>query len=178
MFNLHQQCLQNQGYEPLELLGQGSYSAVYKVKDLNNGRFKAVKIIENQFVTFSANDDNYHDRLNTVNQFKDADSSVDELRRKKLRAHKINQKYFNREIITSRRLIQSYHPYVVKIFSIKKTLLYTYIYMEHLGKGNLNEFLVKNGPLEPDSNLAKIWIYQLASALDYLHSIGIAHRKF
>lgn len=163
MFNLHQQCLRNQDYEPLDLLGQGSFSSVYTVKDLKSKRLKAVKIIDNQ-------------QLVTTSNLDVQASKLLELRRKKLRELRAGQKYFNREILISQRLIQSYHPFVVKIFSIKRTFLYTYIYMEHLSNGNLNDYLNQNGPLEPDDQLAKRWIYQLASALEYLHSIAIAHR--
>lgn len=170
MFDLHRQCLNNQGYEPLDLLGQGSFSSVYTVQHLKSKQLKAVKIIENQTIRLNAAEVKPNDESKRK-------KSIEELRRKKLREHKAGLKYFNREIIISKRLIQSFHPSVVKVFSIKKTFLYTYIYMEHLSKGNLNDYLNKNGPLEPDDNLAKLWIYQLASALDYLHThIGLAHR--
>ena len=180
MFELHQQCLRNQGYEPLDLLGQGSFSSVYTVKDLKSKSLKAVKIIENQLIASSVDEQSIkQDKLtNKENELaaNEHNRSIAELKRKKLREHKAGQKYFNREIVTAKRLIQSYHPFIVKIFSLKQTFLYTFIFMEHLSKGNLNDYLNKNGPLEPDDNLAKLWIYQLASALEYLHSIGIAHR--
>lgn len=172
-FDLHQQCLRNQGYEPICLLGQGSFSSVYTVQDAKSKRLKAVKIIENQLVSFSADESRWP--TGQVNNLK-AQKSIEDMRRKKLRQRKAGQKYFNREILTSKRLIQGFHPHVVKIFAIKRTFLYTYIYMEHLSKGNLSDYLNQTGPLEPGNKLAKLWIYSLASALDYLHSIGIAHR--
>lgn len=174
-FDLHRESLRNQGYEPLSLLGQGSFSSVYTVEDLKSKRLKAVKIIENQLASFSADETHQPTELSDTSRAK-RKRSIEDRRRRKMREHKAGQKYFNREILTLKRLIQGYHPHIVKIFAIKRNFLYTYIFMEHLTKGNLNDYLNQSGPLEPDDRLAKLWVYQLGSALEYLHSIGIAHR--
>ena len=157
------------------MLGQGSFSSVYTVQDLKSKRLKAVKIIDNQLTSFSLDKPSWP--AEQVDSLKAKQKkSIEDFGRRKRREHKVGQKYFTREILTSKRLIQGYHPNIVKIHAIRRTFLYSYIFMEHLSKGNLSDYLNQSGPLEPDDKLAKRWIRDLASALEYLHSIGIAHR--
>lgn len=81
------------------------------------------------------------------------------------------QKFFPREI---QFLTQISHPNIIKIHSILQSGETVFIFMRYAENGDLLEYIKKNGPiLETQANL---WFYQMASAIQYLHEMDIAHR--
>lgn len=88
----------------------------------------------------------------------------------------VKAKYLQAELVATQRLLHSYHPNIVRVYNVQQTLLYVYIYMEHVTRGTIQEFLMQT-KMPVDSRLASGWIGQLASALHYLHiDLGLAHR--
>ena len=70
------------------------------------------------------------------------------------------------------------HPNIVNIFSLTLQAK-KYVMIHELTRTNLEKLLSQQHPDHPVVNekLACLWGYQLASALDFIHSQGIAHRN-
>ena len=66
------------------------------------------------------------------------------------------------------------HPGIVTLYDLLKDDLNYYVFMEFCPNGELFQHIVDDGKLSEDE--AKIVVYQMFSALDYIHSKGIAHR--
>lgn len=67
------------------------------------------------------------------------------------------------------------HPYIIRLLDIFENQDYIYIVMENLSGGDLFTYLEKRKFTVPEQR-AKVIAHQLATALYYLHSFGIAHR--
>jgi serine/threonine protein kinase len=67
------------------------------------------------------------------------------------------------------------HPYIIRLLDIFENQEYIYIVMEHLAGGDLFTYLEKRD-FEVSEERAKTLAHQLATALYYLHSFGVAHR--
>jgi len=67
------------------------------------------------------------------------------------------------------------HPYIIRLLDIFENQEYIYIVMEHLGGGDLFTYLEKRD-FEINEERAKNLAHQIATALYYLHSFGVAHR--
>lgn len=83
---------------------------------------------------------------------------------------------FNREAQTAAKLE---HPHIVPVYDYGQQGMYTYIVMRYLTGGSLqeriNRLITENRPL-PSLEEADELLKQLASALDYAHSLGVIHR--
>ncbi|KAK4292502.1 hypothetical protein Pmani_034735 [Petrolisthes manimaculis] len=66
------------------------------------------------------------------------------------------------------------HPFIIRLMDVMDTPEKIYIVMEAAGGGELFDRLVDNGRL-PEAT-AKFYFYQLALAIQYLHSKKITHR--
>ena len=67
------------------------------------------------------------------------------------------------------------HPYIIKLFDIYETNNKIYIVMEQCKKCNLFDYFIdKNYKMKED--IVKEIIYELLSAIKYIHSLGIIHR--
>ena len=80
-------------------------------------------------------------------------------------------KYFENELSIMRELD---HPNVVKFVEIFVSSEKFYIVMEYLRGKNLREYVKEKGALS--ENEAKVIFFQICKAINYLHTIGIAHR--
>ncbi|XP_026463703.1 testis-specific serine/threonine-protein kinase 1-like [Ctenocephalides felis] len=71
-------------------------------------------------------------------------------------------------------LIKLNHPHVVHVHSIFQRRAKYYIFMRFAENGDLLEFVLKNGSVA--ENQARVWLRQVALAIQYLHEMEIAHR--
>lgn len=78
---------------------------------------------------------------------------------------------FKKEMRIIRRL---QHPNIIRVWDIIKTRTRVYIFMEYASKNSIGQLVRDNGPIPED--LSRQWTSQTASALAYMHSVGIAHR--
>ena len=67
------------------------------------------------------------------------------------------------------------HPFIIRLLDIFENQDYIYIVMENLSGGDLFTYLEKRNFELPEKR-AKILSHQVATALYYLHSFGVAHR--
>jgi len=67
------------------------------------------------------------------------------------------------------------HPYIIRLLDIFENQDYIHIVMENLSGGDLFTYLEKRKFTIPESR-AKVISHQIATALYYLHSFGVAHR--
>ncbi|KAG5675547.1 hypothetical protein PVAND_005443 [Polypedilum vanderplanki] len=81
------------------------------------------------------------------------------------------EKFFPRELHFLTILA---HPNLIRVHSIMQTGSSVFIFMRCAENGDLLNYIKNNGVInEAQSNL---WFYQMASAIQYLHSMNIAHR--
>ncbi|HSL84168.1 MAG TPA: serine/threonine-protein kinase, partial [Thermoanaerobaculia bacterium] len=67
------------------------------------------------------------------------------------------------------------HPHVVTVYDVAEGADGSwFMAMEYVEGRSLAEILAEDGP--PDFERAVDWISQIASALDYLHAMGLVHR--
>lgn len=66
------------------------------------------------------------------------------------------------------------HPNIIQIHSIFQRKQKIYIFMQNAESGDLFQFIRINGAVK--ETWAKYWFHQLVSAVQYLHSIQVAHR--
>ncbi|XP_023166782.1 testis-specific serine/threonine-protein kinase 1-like [Drosophila hydei] len=81
------------------------------------------------------------------------------------------EKFFPREMDILTKLD---HPNIIQIHSILQRGPKIFIFMRFAERGDLLTHVKKVGYVEEKQ--AKIWFYQMANALKYLHSFDIAHR--
>lgn len=67
------------------------------------------------------------------------------------------------------------HPHIIRLLDIFENQDYIYIVMEHLSGGDLFTYL-ENRKFTVSEKRAKEVSHQIATALYYLHSYGVAHR--
>lgn len=67
------------------------------------------------------------------------------------------------------------HPHIIRLLDIFENQDYIYIIMEQLNGGDLFSYLEKRAFTVPEAR-AKQLSHQIATALYYLHSYGVAHR--
>lgn len=67
------------------------------------------------------------------------------------------------------------HPHIIRLLDIFENQDYIYIIMEQLNGGDLFSYLEKRSFTVPEAR-AKQLSHQIATALYYLHSYGVAHR--
>jgi serine/threonine-protein kinase len=79
---------------------------------------------------------------------------------------------FTREALAAARL--SGEPHIVTIFDVGEHAHRSFIVMEYLGGGSLEERIRKSGAQEPGQALE--WLEQAAAALDAAHRHGVVHR--
>ncbi|XP_055354632.1 serine/threonine kinase SAD-1-like [Paramacrobiotus metropolitanus] len=65
-------------------------------------------------------------------------------------------------------------PHVLALYDVYENKKYLYLVLEHVGGGELFDYLVKKGRLTPKE--ARKFFRQIISALDFCHSHGICHR--
>lgn len=90
--------------------------------------------------------------------------------RKKASAEYLN-KFLPRELEILKNIN---HPNIIQIHSIFQRKNKIYIFMQNADNGDLNQYVLKSGPLKEPN--ARFWFYQIATAIRYLHSIGVVHR--
>ena len=66
------------------------------------------------------------------------------------------------------------HPNIIKTYKISENEKSYFIIMEYCDGGELFNYIVEKEKL--DQNEASMFFFQLISALEYIHSLGIAHR--
>ncbi|EDV93282.1 testis-specific serine/threonine-protein kinase 1 [Drosophila grimshawi] len=80
-------------------------------------------------------------------------------------------KFFPRELEILTKLD---HPHIIQIHSILQRGPKIFIFMRYAEKGDMLSHIKKSGPI--DETQSKVWFFQMAKALKYLHSHDIAHR--
>ncbi|XP_011342762.1 testis-specific serine/threonine-protein kinase 1 isoform X2 [Ooceraea biroi] len=71
-------------------------------------------------------------------------------------------------------LVKLNHPHLVHVHSIFQRRTKYFIFMRFAEKGDLLDFILKNGAVA--ENQARVWFRQLTLGLQYLHEMEIAHR--
>lgn len=71
-------------------------------------------------------------------------------------------------------LANCHHPHIVAVHSIFERRHKFFIFMRYAERGDLFDLIHANGAVAEKQ--AIVWIKQLALALQYLHTLGIAHR--
>lgn len=66
------------------------------------------------------------------------------------------------------------HPNIIFVHSIFTRNNKYFIFMRYAERGDLFDYLVSNGALTEEQSA--VWVRQLASAIQYLHTLEIAHR--
>lgn len=85
---------------------------------------------------------------------------------------KANPKHLDREIDILLKVGD--HPYICKMFGVYETRSTIYICMELLRGGELFDRVCEFGPYSEVDAKSRLW--QVASAIDFLHSEDIIHR--
>jgi 5'-AMP-activated protein kinase catalytic alpha subunit len=102
-----------------------------------------------------------------------------------LTGHKVAIKVLNRQKIKSldvvckiRREIQNLklfrHPHIIKLYQVISTPTDIFMVMEHVGGGELFEYIIKHGKLKESE--ARRFFQQIISGVDYCHRHMIVHR--
>lgn len=71
-------------------------------------------------------------------------------------------------------LIKLNHPHIIHVHSIFQRKTKYFIFMRVAENGDLLEFVLKKGSISEAQ--ARVWLRQLALAVQYLHDMEIAHR--
>lgn len=71
-------------------------------------------------------------------------------------------------------LVKLNHPHIIHIHSIFQRKNKYFIFMRFAENGDLLEFVLKKGSISEAQ--ARVWMRQLALAVQYLHDMEIAHR--
>ncbi|XP_062554619.1 testis-specific serine/threonine-protein kinase 1-like [Armigeres subalbatus] len=81
------------------------------------------------------------------------------------------KKFLPRELRILQRID---HPNIIQVHSIVRRKSRVFIFMRLAERGDLLSFIRKNGALSEDTS--RLWFYQMADAIQYLHQLNIAHR--
>lgn len=72
-------------------------------------------------------------------------------------------------------LLRVDHPYIIRTFSIYRIHNAFYFFMPYIESGDLFQLVHRNErPIT--ENMVRVWTYQIALALQYLHTLEIGHR--
>lgn len=82
-----------------------------------------------------------------------------------------DQERFRKE---ARILAKLFHPNIPAIYDVDFSDGHFLIVFQFIEGQNLREMINESGPVQIAT--ARIWFHQIASALDYAHSLGITHR--
>ena len=88
-------------------------------------------------------------------------------------SEEFSEKFVHREL---KILAKLRHPYIIHVYNIIFNTQNTkcFIFMRHAENGDLLEFIIERGCV-PEQQ-AKIWHRQLCLAIQYMHTLNIAHR--
>ncbi|CAD7079305.1 unnamed protein product [Hermetia illucens] len=82
-----------------------------------------------------------------------------------------NRKFLPRELEILGKIK---HPYIIHVYSIFQRKDSYFIFMRYAEHGDLFQYMKLNGAIK--ENHARIWTRQIALAVQYLHTLEIAHR--
>ncbi|XP_049779422.1 testis-specific serine/threonine-protein kinase 1-like [Schistocerca cancellata] len=136
--------LAERGYQLGKKLGEGSYAKVYVAEYRRTGSADTPQVVEKLACKI----------INT------ADAPKDFVR-----------KFLPRELDIIARL---HHPHIVHMHSIWQRRAKYFIFMRFAERGDLLDFVLKNGAVSEEQS--RIWLRQMALALQYLHEMDVAHR--
>ena len=71
-------------------------------------------------------------------------------------------------------LVKVNHPHIIHVHSIFQRKNKYFIFLRFAENGDLLDFVLKNGAVAESQ--ARVWLRQLALAVQYLHEMEIAHR--
>ena len=146
--------LQHGRYEILQTLGQGGFGITYLAEQVLLGRKVTIK----KFFMKDCCE-------------RDGDSFVVSVPTQNNRAL-VDR--FKRKFLREAKMIASMnHPGIVKILDVFEENETAYYVMDYLSGGSLADIVKKNGPMEESSALK--YVLMVADALDYIHSMKIAH---
>ncbi|KAK9508442.1 hypothetical protein O3M35_005997 [Rhynocoris fuscipes] len=138
--------LKSKGVELVELLGEGSYSKVYLCK----------KKDQQQEMRGGA-------PVSYVLALKIVDSNKT--------SAEYTKKFLPRELSV---LMKIRHPNIIRLYMLLQRKSKFYILMRYAERGDLLEYILGNGLIT--ENRARFWTYQIATAIEYLHTMNVVHR--
>lgn len=147
MYKSEDEALHERGFKLIKELGEGAFSRV----------FLAAYRSSNPFEQKSATKTSVFLACKIINT--------------KTTASVYKRKFLQRELEI---LCTCCHPHIVFVHSIFTRNNKYFIFMRYAEKGDLFDYLVANGALTEEQSA--VWVRQLASAIQYLHTLEIAHR--
>lgn len=146
--------LQNGKYEILRVLGQGGFGITYEAEQIALMRTVAIK----EFFM----KDSCERNQDTFRVFVPTQGN-----------RELVERFRSKFIREARMLASLNHPNIVRIHDVFEENDTAYYVMEYLTEGSLYEIIKENGPFRED--VAELFIRQIASALDYIHSKNMVH---
>lgn len=110
-----------------------------------------------------------------LGEFKTTDDKKVKLACKLIDVQKAQKKYKRKFIAREINVLMNCrHPYIIYVHSIYQRRDRYFVFMRYAERGDLYEFLLVHGALS--EQLALLWARQIALAIEYLHTLEIAHR--
>ena len=146
--------LQSGRYEILQTLGQGGFGITYLAEQVLLGRKVTIK----EFFMKDCCE-------------RDGDSYVVSVPTQNNRA--LVDRFKVKFLREAQMIASMSHPGIVKILDVFQENETAYYVMDYLPGGSLADIVKKNGPMDESS--AQKYVLMVADALDYIHSLKIAH---
>uniref|UniRef100_A0AC34FLG0 Protein kinase domain-containing protein n=1 Tax=Panagrolaimus sp. ES5 TaxID=591445 RepID=A0AC34FLG0_9BILA len=89
--------------------------------------------------------------------------------KRRLDAENLTKVYREIEVLKKIR-----HPHIIKLYQVMETTNMLYLVTEYAPQGEIFDLIAKHGRLPESDAREKFW--QIISAVDYLHNLGIVHR--
>jgi serine/threonine protein kinase len=89
--------------------------------------------------------------------------------KRRLDAENLTKVYREIEVLKKIR-----HPHIIKLYQVMETTNMLYLVTEYAPQGEIFDLIAKHGRLPENDARDKFW--QIISAVDYLHKLGIVHR--